>query len=263
MYHIALSVLIATVVTIVFALIFGGSPGAIGAGIIPGLIAGGGFFFWRSRIVARDMEAMMEEVQAILSAPAAARTIQEQEAIRRKRITKAVEIIKRGYRWEKWHPGIAGQIDGQIGTLLYVDGQNIPATEYLAKSSARNWVAKAMYGCVNYRRNKIPEMKQAFESALRFSKKVSLLWNVYAWCVWKKGDLDGAIDILNRASEHVGTDPRSQYNLDALRNQRAMKMDGWGEEWLQFRLDDSAQRQQAAMMNPQQRMDRRSMFRGR
>lgn len=264
MYHIALSVLIATIVTVVFSVIFGGSASAVGAGIIPGLIAGAGFFFWRSRVVARDMEGLMGEVQSVLSGGPQARSIQEQEAMRRKRITRAIEILKRGYRWDKWHPGIVGQIDGQIGTLLYVDGQNIPATEYLAKTSARNWVAQAMFGCIAYKRNQVPEMKEAFESALRFSKKEALLWNVYAWCVWKKGDLDGAIEILNRASKHVGSDPRTQRNLEALSNQRPMKMDDWNEEWLQFRLDDAAQRQQqAAMMQPKQRMDRRSMFRGR
>lgn len=263
MYHIALSALIAAIVTVVFAIIFGGSISAVGAGIIPGLIAGGAFFFWRSRVVAADMESMMGEVQTLLSTPAQARSIQEQEQIRRRRVTKAIEIIKRGYRWGKWHPGIRGQIDGQIGTLLYVDGQNIPATEYLANTSPRNWVAQAMYGCIAYKRNQIPEMKTAFERAIRFSKKEALLWNLYAWCVWKKDDVDEAIAILNRSQKHVGSDPRTKRNLEALSNNRAMRMDDWGEEWMQFRLDDSAQRQQAAMMQPKQRFDRRSMYRGR
>lgn len=263
MYHIALSVLIATVVTVIFALIFGGSATAIGAGIIPGLIAGGGFFFWRSRVVAKDMEAMMAEVQNVLGAPAQVTTIQERDQLRRRRTTKAIEIIERGYKWEKWHPGIRGQLDGQIGTLLYVDGQNIPATPYLAKTSPRHWVAQAMYGCVAFKRNQIPEMKEAFERAVRFNKKEALLWNVYAWCVWKKGDIDEAIAVLNRAKKHVGSDAGTQANLEALSNQRPMRMDGWGEAWMQFRLDDSLQRQQAAMMQPKARMDRRSMYRGR
>lgn len=263
MYHVALSVLIATIVTVVFAVIFGGSPLAIGAGIIPGLIAGVGFFYWRSRVVASDMQVLMDEVQSILSAPASARTQQEQEAIRRKRIEKSVDVLKRAYRWEKWHPAIRGQVDGQIGTLLYVDGQNIPATEYLARTSPRNWIAQAMYGVIWFKRNNVEEMKKSFELAVRYSKKEALLWNVYAWCLWKKDDIDGAIDVLNRGLKHVPSDARTQRNLDALSNQKPMKMDDWREEWLQFRLDDSAQRQAAAAMQPKVRMDRRSMFRGR
>lgn len=263
MIHIAISVLISIVVTAIFAYSLGGSVTAIGVGILPGLIAGGAFFIWRVRVVSKDMEVLMQEMQAILSAPATPRTVQQRDAIVRKRIQKSIKILEKGYKWKGWHPGIVGQIDGQIGTLLYVDGQNIPATDYLSRASSRNWVARAMYACVAYRRNQVEEMKKIFESALRWSKKEALLWNTYAWCVWKKGDVDEAIDILNRAQKHVKTDERTAENLNALRNGRAMKMDAWGQEWAQFRLDDSYERQQQAAAQPQPRMDRRSMYRGR
>lgn len=263
MIHIAISVLISAVVTAIFAYLLGGSVTAIGVGILPGLIAGVAFFIWRVRVVTKDMEALMQQMQAILSAPATPRSIQQRDAIVKKRIEKSIKILEEGYKWKGWHPGIVGQIDGQIGTLLYIDGQNLPATDYLSRASTRNWVARAMYAAIAYKRDRVEEMKKIFEGTLRWSKKEALLWNTYAWCVWQKGDVDEAIDILNRAQKHVKTDERTQYNLDALRNGRAMKMDFWGEEWAQFRLDDSYKRQQQAMAQPQARMDRRSMYRGR
>lgn len=263
MIHIALSVLLSVVVTAIFAYILGGSVTAVGVGIIPGLIAGFGFFFWRVRVVSKDMEALMQEMQAILSAPATPRTVEQRNAIVRKRIDTSVKLLETGYKWKGWHPGIVGQIDGQIGTLLYVDGQNLAATPYLSRASSRNWVGRAMYGCVAYKRNKLDEMKKIFESALRFSKKEALLWNVYAWCMASKVSVDAGIEVLNRAQKHVKTDERTQANLDALRNGRPMKMDSWGQEWAQFRLDDSYERQQQSATQPQPRMDRRSMYRGR
>lgn len=265
MYHIALSVLIAAVVTAISAMIFGGSVSAVGYGLIPGLIAGAGFFFWRSRVVANDMTALMDEVQKILSSPAKVRSQEEQDALRRKRIEKSIKIIENGYRWEKFHPGIRGQLDAQIGTLLYVDGQNIRATEYLERATARNWIAQAMRGAIAYKRNQPEAMKTAFEDALRFSKKEALLWNVYAWCVWSKGDTDAAIAILNRARKHVPSDERTQRNLEALGNQKPMRMSDWNEEWMQFRLDDSAQKQAAQMQYQVSKagMNRRSSMRPR
>lgn len=262
MIHIALSVLISIVVTAIFSYVLGGSVTAIGVGIIPGLIAGLGFFFWRVRVVSKDMQALMAEMQAVMSAPATPTSIQQRDAIVRKRIAASIKILEKGYKWKGKHPGIVGQVDGQIGTLLYIDGQNQAATPYLSRASSRNWVARAMYGCVAYKRNRLEEMKEIFESALRFSKKEALLWNVYAWCMASKVSVDAGIEVLNRAQKHVKTDKRTQWNLDALRNGRPMKMDGWGQEWAQFRLDDSYERQQTATQ-PQPRMDRRSMYRGR
>lgn len=265
MYHIALSLLVGVIVTVISAFIFGGSPTSIAYGLIPGIIAGGGFFFWRSRVVANDMTAMMDEVQKILAAPAKPRTQEEQDQLRRKRIDKSIKIIERGYRWDKWHPMIRSQLDAQIGTLLYVDGQNIRATEYLQRATPRNWVAMAMLGAVEFKRNKPDAMKQAFEDAVRFSKKEALLWNVYAWCVWTKGDTDAAIAILNRARKNVPTDSRTLQNLEALSNGKPMRMSDWGEEWLQFRLDDSAQKQAAQIQYQVSKggMNRRSAMRPR
>lgn len=265
MYHIGLSLLVAAVVTLISSMIFGGSATSIAYGLIPGIIAGGAFFFWRSRVVANDMTAMMEQVQSILAAPAKVRTQEEQDQLRRKRIDKSIKIIEQGYRWEKWHPAIRGQLDAQIGTLLYVDGQNIRATEYLKRATPRNWVAMAMLGSVAYKRNQPEVMKQTFEDALRFSKKETLLWNVYAWCVWSKGDTDAAIAILNRARKHVASDDRTTRNLEALSNAKPMRMSDWGEEWMQFRLDDSAQKQAAQIQYQVSKggMNRRATMRPR
>lgn len=263
MIHIVLSALVGVVVTALFAFLFGGSITAISVGIIPGLIAGIGFFVWKVRVVSKDVEALMNQVQAIMQAPAQVRSIEQQNNLRHQRVKQAIEILEKGYIWKNRHPGIVGQIDGQIGMLLYIDGQNIPATPYLERSSVRNWMSRAMYAATKYKQNKIDEMKSVFEGAIRFNKKEALLWNVYAWCLWSKNDTDGAIEVLNRAQKHLKADARTQSNLDALRNGRPMKMDYWREAWMQFRLDDSLQRQQQAALQPNTRMDRRSMYRGR
>ena len=265
MYHIALSLLVGLVVTVLSSYVFGGSASAVAYGLIPGILAAGVFFYWRSRVVSKDVTAMMDEVQKLLSSPAQVRTQEEQDRLRRKRIDRAVQIIERGYRWNKWHPGIRSQLDAQIGSLLYVDGQNIRATEFLQRATPRNGHAMAMLGAVEYKRKRPEEMKRAFEDAVRFSKKEALLWNVYAWCAAARGDVDAAIAVLNRARKHVPSDPRTARNLELLSNGKPMNMSSWGEEWMQFRLDDAAQKNaaQAQYQLSRSGMNRRAVTRPR
>src|SRR5699024_8011785 len=94
MIHIAISVLISIVVTAIFALALGGSVTMIGVGILPGLIAGVAFFIWRVRVVTKDMEALMQQMQAILSAPATPRSVEQRDKIVKKRIQQSIKVLE-------------------------------------------------------------------------------------------------------------------------------------------------------------------------
>jgi hypothetical protein len=90
---------------------------------------------------------------------------------------------------------------------------------------------------------------------VKYNRKESLLWNLYAWCLWKRGDGEEAMRVLNRGREVLKNDEKIESNLEALRNKKKMKMRGWKEMWYQFHLEAPPQ--------PKMQIDRRSMFRGR
>ena len=98
-------------------------------------------------------------------------------------------------------------------------------------------------------------MIKAFEKAVKFSRKVPLLWNVYAWCLNEMKKRDEAIKVLNRALVDNPGDKITQDNLDLLKNSGAMKMRAYNEQWYQFWLEEP----------PKQiiKMDKRTMHRGR
>ena len=159
-------------------------------------------------------------------------------------IDRAVEILKSGYPIGKWQFFVDQQIDGHIGSILYMGKRYDEAERYLKNSFKKNWVARAMLGVLYYKRKKLDEMIEVFDEAVVANKKESLLWNLYAYCLWKSGRRDKAIDVLNRAIDAGIEDERTERNLKALKNNRKMKMRGWNMMWYQFHLDRPPQQRQ-------------------
>lgn len=229
----------------VIAILFGGIFGKIVYGIIPGVLVAIGVMVWLSRRVMLDLQRRMNRVQELLTP----RTMRPGS---KPPFDEAVSVLEGGMKWVRWQPLVEGQLAGHIGSIYYLDKRFKEATPWLEKSTPRNWVAMAMLGANLYRRKRDDEMKATFEKAVKHSAKESLAWNMYAWCLWKRDDLDGAIAVLNRARETVKNDERTDRNLEALQNRRGMKMGGWEMMWYQFHLETPPQ----AMM-PQARFSRR------
>ena len=258
MIHILATLAVSTVVTLLFGLLFGYPDIRVGYGLIPGLIAGIVFFIWRSRVVMKDLEGIMAEVQKILTPP---RNINPNRPYK-PRIDDAIKALRKADRWRRMHPMIAGQIDGQIGMLLYVDQRFKEAQAPLQASTPRNTVAMTMLACLYYKRGDLKAMNETFEKAVRFGKKESLTWNTWAWCLANKGDRDAAITVLNRAMKAMPGDERTERNLTSLQNGKDVRMKAWNEMWYQLHLEKPpAQMVNQAGARP--RMDKRAMYRGR
>jgi tetratricopeptide (TPR) repeat protein len=206
--NLAISLLVGIGVGALFSILISGW----GYGIIPGLIVAVVVFVVLGRRVLKDLQARMGEVQKIL-------TPSNPSARAKPRIDDAVVVLQAGIdRWKPWQFFVEGQVCGQIGMLYYLDQRFDLAQPHLEKSSPRNWIAKSMLGAIYFRRKRPDEMKEAFESAIRFSAKESLLWNAYAWCLYKRQLRDDAIAVLNRAVEKLGNEERTTRNLTAVQN---------------------------------------------
>ena len=148
--------------------------------------------------------------------------------------------------------------EGQIGSLLFHQRRYDAAESYLRNSFYKNWVAQAMLAVLFFRQRKYDEMSVAFEKGVKANAKESLLWAVYAWCLWKNNRTDEAIAVLNRAKATV-SDERIDANLLALQNKKKMRMDGWREMWFMFGL---AKPKQPRMSNPfGGKMHKKSIYR--
>jgi tetratricopeptide (TPR) repeat protein len=167
-----------------------------------------------------------------------------QKHIQAGRIDKAVETLSAGFKVGRWHPLLPGQIEAQVGILLYVAGRADEALPHLERASRFVWVAKAMLGCHWFKKKEPEKMRAPFERAVRTGKKESLSWTLYAYCLRESGHKDEALALLERAAKVVTkatkkTDHRLETNLERLREGKPLKTAPYGEQWLQFRLDKS------------------------
>lgn len=173
------------------------------------------------RVVMKKVGALMETAQRDIQAG---------------RTEKAIKTLESGFKYAPWQFYIKGQINAQIGMILYIKRDFSTAFDYLQKGFVRHWVAMAMLGISHMKRNKTGKMIETFDKATAVNKKEPLLWNIYAYCLDKIGERDKAIAVLEKALKK-NSDERLQANLEALQNGKRMKMKGYGDLWYQFHLE--------------------------
>jgi predicted Zn-dependent protease len=218
MYNLLISIAASVATTALFALLLGG----VLYGIVPGLIALVVAYFFLARRTMRQVEAAM---------------LAAQEEMKNQRIDKGLEIMKAAYPLSKWQFFVSSQIDAQVGYVLYMSKKFDESEPYLRRAFKKNWVPRAMLATLLYKRKKYDEMKSVFEETVQHNKKQALLWNIYAYCLWKTNSRDEAIKVLNRGLEQIPNDDKTSANLKALQNNKNMKMRGWNLLWYQFHLE--------------------------
>lgn len=207
----------ATYVAVYFAL------GGVEA-ILPAIVVLIGAFFWISRRIAKRMEVLMLEAQ---------------KEFQKNRIDRGLMILESlKKRYGSWQFFAASAIDGQIGSVYYLKQDFERAKPYLERAFSKHWIAKGMLAIMAFKKRDYALMDETFKVATRYSSKQGLLWNLWAYCHWKLGHVDKAIDILNQGHKKLGeSDPNLTANLIALKNNKKIKMRGYGEQWYQFHLE--------------------------
>lgn len=192
--------------------------------ILPAIVVLLGAFFWISKRIAKKMEVIMLEAQ------------REFQKNRIERGIALLEDLKK--RFGKWQFFASSALDGQIGSVHYLRQDFDRAKPYLERAFAKHWIAKGMLAIMAFKKRDYAEMDKIFTTATRYSGKQGLLWNLWAYCHWKLGQNDKAIEILNAGHKKLGdTDPNLSANLMSLKNSKKMKMRGYGEQWYQFHLE--------------------------
>lgn len=244
MYNLIISIVAGVVSFVAFSFLVGRGDFRPLYGLVPGIFVLGGAYFVLARRTMARVEAIMNRAQESLTHAQTKNPRGTTPKQLEKAVSEAVKILKEGYQYEKWQFWIRQQIDGQIGQLLYMAKKYDTAEKYLKNAFQRHWLARAMLGTLYYKRKRYEEMEQVFEEASDVNKKEALFWNVYAYCLWKSGQTEKAIAVLNRALEHMEQDEKTKDNLHALQNNKKMKMRGWNMMWYQFHLDQPPQPKQ-------------------
>lgn len=159
------------------------------------------------------------------------------ESLKRQQFDQAIAIMKDGYKLGKWHFWVNGSIDGQIGILHYLRKKNDKAEPLLESASQHHYIAKSMLAIIFWKRGEKEKAKIIFQKALRYGRKESLLYAVYAYMLNEMREKNKAIEILNKGLQICKDDERLLVNLNNLQNNRPMKMKVFGDHWYQFMLE--------------------------
>jgi len=172
---------------------------------------------------------------------------------------KAVEKLKSGYAYAKWQFLVKEQIDSQIGVIYYTNKQFEDAEPYLKKSFSKNWMAMGMYAASEYKKGNMDQVKKIMDKGIKGSKKEGFMYVLYAWFLLEKGEKDKAMEILTKGVEKNPADDKLNAAHDAVKNGKKLKMQNYGNYWLQMHLGGKTaaggQQYQQFLMN--QRMKRK------
>ncbi len=236
MINLAIAIGSALLVLLAFGFALGGGEFNFWYGILPSLIALVAVYLYLVRRTLKQVEAIMNRAQVELAKAqklAMRPNARPSEDKIKEIFNRAIGIIKEAYKLGRWQFLLEPQINSQVGALHYAQKEYDKALPYLENSFTRTWMSQGMLAAIYFRRKEYDKMKETFEKATHANKKQSLLWALYAWCLWKNKDRDGAIAVLNRAKGFV-QDERIEGNLLALQNKKKMNLNGWNEMWYQF-----------------------------
>jgi tetratricopeptide (TPR) repeat protein len=229
MYNVLIAVAVAIVSTVLITL-FGFSWYA---GLLPGILLGFGAYILLARRIGTLVAAISEKAQAAVTG-VQPKTEKERDGL----IDKSIAILEEGFAYEKWQYFLAPELHGNVGVLKYMKKDYVGAQPHLEQSYARNWMAKAMLGCVHYFEKRDEPMKAAFEECVKNGgKKESLAWALYVWCLFNRDKKDESLSVLGRGIAENPNDEKLKKLQAQIANGKRLKMNGYEPGWWQFGLE--------------------------
>jgi tetratricopeptide (TPR) repeat protein len=201
------------------------------AGIVPGTLAFIGCYIFLARRIALKVQALSKSAEKELSA----QPTNQRE--RQQRIEKAIKLLEEGLVYERWQFLVGPEIHAQIGMIRYVAKDYPRAEVHLVKANARNFMAKALHAALFYQRKEYDRMERAFESAVKSGKKEAVVWAAYAWCLSQIKQKEKAMKVMARAVAANPSDEKLKAGLNALQNDKKLRMKAFEPLWWQFGLE--------------------------
>jgi len=203
--------------------------------VLPGLVVFTGLFIVLWRRTNKQVEAHFANVQ------------KEMMKGKPQNFDRAIVMMKEiNAHFGKRQFFLESGINGQIGSILFMQKKYDEARPYLEKSFARAWEPQAMLAVLQYKKKDMNAVDETFERATKVAGNSGLLWSIWAWMHHKQKDNDRALAILNRAKEKLDDkDPQLTQNILQLQNDKKMKMKPYGQQWYVFMLEEPPRQKMA------------------
>ncbi|MDR2869462.1 MAG: hypothetical protein LBV04_03335 [Deferribacteraceae bacterium] len=172
--------------------------------------------------------------------------------IRSERIDAALDKLKAVYKYQHWQLFLKKQLDAQVGSLLYARKRFDEALPYMQNAFVKNWMTMCMLASHYYRQKDYDNALKTMEKTTKSNKKEAFPYSLYAYMLVEQNQQAKAIETLTKGTEKIPLDERLQNELDAVRNNKKIKIQNYGALWMQMHLDkvpDGGKQYQALLMN--------------
>ncbi|MCA8960061.1 MAG: hypothetical protein KDC38_06090 [Planctomycetes bacterium] len=151
-------------------------------------------------------------------------------------LNRAVESLESLRPYGPWQLMLEGQIDAQIGMLLYHENED-RAYDHLLKASTRMPDAFLLRAAIEYRRGEEEKARATCEQGIRTNKKYAMLYHFLAWLHHKGGDDTAALQVLGRAQQAEKENEATKGNIHRLQNGQRMDMRQFGDMWYLLKIE--------------------------
>ncbi len=215
---------------------------------LPAFALGGVVYWLLARHHSKAVEGLMGELQ---------------REIQQRRIPNAIKMLKGAYPHTRWVFMLRGQIDGQIGTLKFIDKDFDGALPLLEQAWIKHWPAKGMLASYWFRRHKADKALEILDKTISANKKEPILYAIKAFMQVKLKDPDGARATLVVGKEKCPSNQPLSDNLMRLQNGEKLRMSDFGEQWWQFHLEkpSNAQAMKMAGVSNKPKGGKKAMYR--
>lgn len=184
--------------------------------------------------------------------------------LQKQRVDKAIEILKEGYKYNRWAFLVKAQIDSQIGIILYTQKKFGEAYKYLQNANARIHIAYAMLIIGHIKNGKKEKAIEAIPMLIKFNKKEAFVYSLMAYIYEEElNDREHAIEILQKGLKSLPNNQNLNDHLLAMQNNKKFKMEKYGEVWYQMMLEKKgiSRLQQKYIRDQQKSMKTKSIVR--
>jgi len=129
------------------------------------------------------------------------------------------------------------QINSQIGIILYSKKRFEEALPYLQSGFQKNWLSIAMLATYYYKEKQYDNMKNIMEKAIKNSPKEGFLYTLYAYYLQSINETDKALEVLTQGNKKVPLDEKLEAALEAIKNNKKIKIQNYGNLWLQLNIE--------------------------
>lgn len=195
--------------------------------ILPAVVATAATYYLLARRNSKAVEALMLKMQTELQ---------------QNRSDNAIRVLEQGYPNCRWVFLLRSQIDGQIGTIHFMNRRFEEALPMLEKAWVKHWIAKGMLAVYWFRKHKPEKAFEILDTAISANKKEPMLYGVKAFMKVKLKDRDGARDVLIKAGKKLPKNEPIATSLVRLQNGQDLRMWEFGDAWWNFHLQKPSEK---------------------